>query len=108
MTGREEANRLAQEEYPDRVAVTALLGTTHAQGVFIDRAPERIAYRNGYLAGRKSLLGLLREDASGRPLPELLTVVASVLNSHGGGPLVDCLRLRAEELAAAIREMEEA
>lgn len=42
----------------------------------------------------------LGADAAGRPLSDLLLAAADVCNSHGGGPLEDCLRLKSAEIAA--------
>ena len=47
----------------------------------------------------------LGEDAAGRPFAELLDQAARYLNDGGGGPMADCLRLKADEIRAAASEM---
>lgn len=45
----------------------------------------------------------LGSDLAGRTLPELLTVCADKFHEQGSGPLVDCLRAKAEQIEAALR-----
>lgn len=45
---------------------------------------------------------LLREDAAGRSVAELLDIAADSLFEMGGGPVEDCLRLKASEIRALI------
>lgn len=49
----------------------------------------------------------LAEDASGRPFADLLLLAATMLEERGGGPVADCLRLKAEDVAAALSPEEQ-
>lgn len=44
---------------------------------------------------------LLQPDLSGRSLSELLSAAADALDAQGDGPLVQCLRERAQAVASA-------
>jgi hypothetical protein len=50
------------------------------------------------------LNALLSEDAAGRPLPELLRIAADACWKLGGGPVEDSLRLKADEIEAALSD----
>jgi hypothetical protein len=58
---------------------------------------EKLALRFRHAQG---LPEVLREDAAGRPVSELLRTAADMLNQQGGGPVEDCLRLKADEIEA--------
>jgi hypothetical protein len=55
---------------------------------------------------RDALKAVLACDAAGRPFPQLLREAAMVFDQVGGGPLGDCLRLKAESIEAAIWELQ--
>lgn len=43
---------------------------------------------------------ILEHDAAGRPLSALLEAAADALRCGGGGPVEDCLRLKANQISA--------
>lgn len=51
---------------------------------------------------RQRLITVLGEDLAGRPLAELLTICADKFHEQGGGPLVDCLRAKAQAIDSAM------
>ena len=48
---------------------------------------------------------LCEPDAAGRSLPELLRDACAAICGAGGGPLADCLHLKAEEIEAVLAEV---
>lgn len=54
-----------------------------------------------YIAAEAPVRAALDADAAGRPLEQLLREAALLIEHCGGGPLSDCLRMKADEVRAA-------
>ena len=69
---------------------------THPQA----RIDELLAERDALVGRVETLETAVGPDAAGRPFAELLSLAADAVRELGGGPIEDCLRLKADDLAA--------
>lgn len=95
----------AAHEDPDR-ALVELAERRRKEGVETipdDEVAAHLAHPSPGAPRAESIRAALGEDAAGRPFSELLRVAADILLSSGGGPVEDCLRAKAQEVAEAER-----
>lgn len=84
---------------PDLAALKSAAATQQVFGSATVR--ELIEYAEGLEADVGRLTEALGPDASGRELSELLSTASVMLEGYGGGPVADCLRIKATEIEAS-------
>lgn len=104
---RANANSMAATRRSAAQATRAAIRAVTGEGSpAVKRDPTGKADAPGRKVVAEELLTLCGPDLAGRPLDVLLDTVADVLNQGGGGPLVDCLRAKAEQARAAVAKLE--